>query len=451
MEKFLGLPPDAAAHGAEIDFLVGLVHWLMFVLFTGWAIYFIFTLIRFRSSKNTYANYHGVRSRYSTYIEAAVIVVEAVLLVAFSIPIWAKRVDAFPAEQNSTVVRIVAEQFAWNIHYPGPDGVFGRTSLSLVGTDNPLGLDRSDPAAKDDIATINQLNVPVGKPVVIHLSSKDVIHSLNLPAFRVKQDAVPGLNIPVWFVPTKTTDAIREEMTGSFDVAGAVSTQTTIRLPAVETVRLEKGGARDDMILTSDVEDKEGSTVMSAGDDLSADNVDLMLESGVTEVRARQKTVFDRYLSMADYTDGEGNAIISMHESFGPDAVTGLLNAGITEVKARLRSNLDPWMVMETVTAPDGAVLMTKGDYLGEEHLTAAAAMGMTTILVAPFTPTEIACAQLCGLGHYRMRGYMDVQTADEYRTWVDEQEAALRDLYGVPADADPTQVSASDHEEHAQ
>jgi len=334
-------------------------------------------------------------------------------------------------------VRIVAEQFAWNIHYPGPDGVFGRTSLSLVGTDNPLGLDRSDPAAKDDIATINQLNVPVGKPVVIHLSSKDVIHSLNLPAFRVKQDAVPGLNIPVWFVPMKTTDAIREEMTGSFDVAGAVSTQTTIRLPAVETVRLEKGGARDDMILTSDVEDKEGSTVMSAGDDLSADNVDLMLESGVTEVRARQKTVFDRYLSMADYTDGEGNAIISMHESFGPDAVTGLLNAGITEVKARLRSNLDPWMVMETVTAPDGAVLMTKGDYLGEEHLTAAAAMGMTTILVAPFTPTEIACAQLCGLGHYRMRGYMDVQTADEYRTWVDEQEAALRDLYGVPADAD--------------
>ena len=99
-----------------------------------------------------------------------------------------------------------SEQFAWNIHYPGPDGMFGRTEVTRVAADNPLGLDRRDPAAKDDITTINQLNLPVDRPVLVHLSSKDVIHSFGLFEMRVKQDAVPGLDIPVWFIPNKLGD-----------------------------------------------------------------------------------------------------------------------------------------------------------------------------------------------------------------------------------------------------
>ena len=61
-----------------------------------------------------------------------------------------------------------------------------------MSADNPLGLDRTDPAAKDDITTINQLNLPVDRPVLVHLSSKDVIHSFGLYEMRVKQDAIPG-------------------------------------------------------------------------------------------------------------------------------------------------------------------------------------------------------------------------------------------------------------------
>ena len=101
MEKYLGLPPDGSAHGVQIDNLIGLVHWLMFALFAGWAVYFVVTLVRYRASKRKSANYHGVRSHMSTYFEAAVVVVEAVLLVVFSIPIWSGRVDAFPAEAGS--------------------------------------------------------------------------------------------------------------------------------------------------------------------------------------------------------------------------------------------------------------------------------------------------------------------------------------------------------------
>ena len=100
-------------------------------------------------------------------------------------------------------VRVAAEQFAWNVHYPGPDGKFGASDPSRVTADNPLGIDRNDPNAKDDITTINQLNVPINKPVLVHLTSKDVIHSFGVYELRVKQDAVPGMDIPVWFIPSR--------------------------------------------------------------------------------------------------------------------------------------------------------------------------------------------------------------------------------------------------------
>ena len=137
--------------------------------------------------------------------------VEAILLIGFSIPLWADRVEGFPAPADATQVRVVAEQFAWNIHYPGPDGVFGRTDVKLIDLQaNPLGLDREDPAAKDDVTTINQLHLPVGRPVLIQLSSKDVIHSFALQEMRVKQDVIPGTMIPVWFVPTVTSEEMQQ-------------------------------------------------------------------------------------------------------------------------------------------------------------------------------------------------------------------------------------------------
>ncbi|HEX5108536.1 MAG TPA: cytochrome c oxidase subunit II [Vicinamibacterales bacterium] len=201
---WLGMPVAASAHAGEVDRIMALVHWLMVVLFVGWSSFFVYVLIRFRSGRQPRAAYHGVRGRWSTWIEGGVLAAEIILLAFFSVPFWSTNVDALPSEQNATIVRVVAEQFAWNVHYPGPDGMFGRTDPSLVGPDNPLGLDREDSAGRDDITTINQLNLPVGKPVIIFLSSKDVVHSLGLPQMRVKQDAIPGLVQPVWFTPMTT-------------------------------------------------------------------------------------------------------------------------------------------------------------------------------------------------------------------------------------------------------
>jgi cytochrome c oxidase subunit II len=201
--RWLGLPVAASAHAAEIDRITALVHWLMLVLFVGWTIFFIYVLVRFRSRANPQANYHGVRGRWSTWLEGGVLAAEIVLLAFFSIPFWSANVDAMPPEGNATRIRVVAEQFAWHVHYPGPDGVFGRTDISLVNPDNPLGLDRNEAAGKDDIVTNNRMNLPVGRPVIALLSSKDVIHSFGLPQMRIKQDAIPGIVQPVWFTPNQ--------------------------------------------------------------------------------------------------------------------------------------------------------------------------------------------------------------------------------------------------------
>jgi cytochrome c oxidase subunit 2 len=204
------LPQVASEHGPALDRALGLVHVLMAVLFVGWGAFFAYVLVRFRRRRNPAAAYAGVTGHTSTWLEAAVAVVEGVLLVGISMPLWADRVERLPPPEESTRIRVVAEQFAWNVHYPGPDGVFGRTDVGLVDTQsNPLGLDREDEAARDDVTTINQLHLPVGRPVRITLTSKDVIHSFGLQEMRVKQDAVPGMPVEVWFVPKVTTEEMR--------------------------------------------------------------------------------------------------------------------------------------------------------------------------------------------------------------------------------------------------
>lgn len=204
MLGWLGLPIAASVHAGDVDEVMVLVHWLMAVLFVGWSVFFTYVLIRFRRQSHPVATYHGLRGKWSTWIEGGVLLAEIVLLAFFSVPVWSARVDAFPTEAESIVVRVVAEQFAWNVHYPGPDKRFGRMDITFIAPDNPLGLDRSDPAGRDDITTINELHLPVNRPVIVYLSSKDVVHSFTLPQMRVKQDAIPGIAQPVWFTPEQT-------------------------------------------------------------------------------------------------------------------------------------------------------------------------------------------------------------------------------------------------------
>lgn len=196
----LWLPPDASAQGARIDLLINLLHVFMVLLFVGWGIFMIYCLVRFRARAGHTAQYAPIHASLSKYLEVGVVLFEVFLLVVLSIPAWARLRVNLPDEKDAVVIRVVAQQFAWNIHYAGADGIFGRTDAKLMDeSQNPLGIDPDDPHGKDDIKEINNLYIPEGKNVIVKLTSKDVIHCFWIPVLRVKQDAIPGMEVPIWF------------------------------------------------------------------------------------------------------------------------------------------------------------------------------------------------------------------------------------------------------------
>lgn len=201
-----GLPENINIYGAKIDALNSTIHWFMLGLFVFWGAFFAYALIRFRARPGHTATYQPIHATWSKWLEIGVAVFEAVLLIGFSMPVWYMFKKEFPKPEASTTVRIVAQQFAWNFHYAGYDGVFGKAGPDMITASNPIGLDPNDPHGKDDIVTVNTMRFPVEKPVIARISSKDVIHSFGVPALRIKQDAVPGMEIPIWFQASKTGD-----------------------------------------------------------------------------------------------------------------------------------------------------------------------------------------------------------------------------------------------------
>ena len=180
------LPENISTYGGKIDRLFYVILWLTGIIFFGVQGALLFFLFRYRSRPDAKAAYiHG-----NTKLEIIWTTIPAIILIALFIlsqKIWVEVKSQVPA--NAIPIEIQAEQFAWNVIYPGPDGKFGTA---------------------DDIKTINQLHIPVGKPVRARLTSigKDgkhpVIHSFFLPELRLKQDVVPGLAIDVWFEATRT-------------------------------------------------------------------------------------------------------------------------------------------------------------------------------------------------------------------------------------------------------
>ena len=214
--QYFGLPVGISSVSGRIDEIIVIVHYLMLVLFVGWGIFFIVSLIKFRESKNKKANYKGVESHYSSVLEGAVAVIEIVILFGFAFPIWAERVNDVPDSRDAEYIRVIAQQYAWNIHYPGADGIFGDTKVELVAEqDNPIGVDRMSEFGKDDFYTINQMHIPVDTKIRVDLSSKDVIHNFKLPELRVSQDAIPGMTIPVHFTATSTSKEFLETAVGT--------------------------------------------------------------------------------------------------------------------------------------------------------------------------------------------------------------------------------------------
>jgi cytochrome c oxidase subunit 2 len=204
LSKTWWMPELVSAHGIAVDdqFEVTLaIAGLIFLLAHLALGYFIW---RYRRGTEQRAIYFSGNHR----LEAGWTIATGVLFIGLGVQgngVWARYLgESIPA--NAVSIEITAQQFAWNIRYPGADGLFGRTDPKLIDDSigNYAGIDPKDPAGSDDILTQNIMAVPVNRAVRIVLRSKDVTHSFFVPQLRVKQDAVPGLNIPVHFTATKT-------------------------------------------------------------------------------------------------------------------------------------------------------------------------------------------------------------------------------------------------------
>jgi cytochrome c oxidase subunit II len=203
------LPVAASEHARAFDGVLLSVHVHMALQALAWGVFFLMSLVRFRRGRNPQPSANGAGPVLPLVAIGAVIVGDAALLAGAAFPAWMAR-SAPPPLAEALEIRVVAEQFAWNIQYPGPDRVFGSTSDALISASNPLGIDRRDPNARDDIGILNVLTLPLGRPVVVYLSSRDVIHSFTLNEMRVKQDATPGVVATTWFTAVKT---------GTWDIA----------------------------------------------------------------------------------------------------------------------------------------------------------------------------------------------------------------------------------------
>jgi cytochrome c oxidase subunit 2 len=173
------LPENVSTFGRDID-------WLFHLIYAITAITGILVFVCMIAFLVMYRDRPGRRARYThgnTTLEIVWTVVPALILVVLtvlSVPAWSKIKMSQPP--TDLVIQVVAKQFNWQVFYPGPDGKFG--------TD-------------DDKKFLDEMHVPVNKPVKVILKSQDVIHSFFVPSFRIKQDAVPGREIAAWFDATK--------------------------------------------------------------------------------------------------------------------------------------------------------------------------------------------------------------------------------------------------------
>lgn len=147
------------------------------------------------------------------YLELAWTIVPAIvlaILIFTGLSTW-NEITA-PASKEAEVIEVIGQQFAWTARYPGKDNELGKVNYKLIdNVGNEFGLDLSDNKTFDDFKAL-ELHLPAGKEILLKIRAKDVLHSVFLPHFRVKMDAVPGMPTHFKFTVTKTTQEMRDEL-----------------------------------------------------------------------------------------------------------------------------------------------------------------------------------------------------------------------------------------------
>jgi len=200
--------PDAATHGAAYDSLSKVAHIviiLMFLITNAALFYFTF---KYRHKKDNKATFYPDNLK----LEIIWTIVPAVILTVLVFTGWKLWRDVTKdAPSNAMVIEVMGKQFNWIARYPGADNKLGGYNFRYTDDVNEMGLNFLDKNVNDDFQA-TELHLVKGKPVRIQIRARDVLHSLSLPHFRQKMDAVPGQPTKMWFTPTKTTEEMREEL-----------------------------------------------------------------------------------------------------------------------------------------------------------------------------------------------------------------------------------------------
>jgi cytochrome c oxidase subunit II len=195
--QYWWFPPPINRHGVEYD-----AHFHRMLIVTG-AIFVLaqavlgWLILRFRDDGKRFTYSHGSNRLELIWTSATAVLFVGLLMLGQHV--WAD-VHLSRTEPNALRIEVLANQFAWSFRYAGADGKFARTELKLINdaSGNPFGIDMKDPASKDD-KTTGALRVPVGVPIELILRSRDVIHNFFVRELRIKQDVVPGMEIPLRF------------------------------------------------------------------------------------------------------------------------------------------------------------------------------------------------------------------------------------------------------------
>lgn len=201
------LPEPASLHGVETDNLFWISMLIIFVPFVLTHILIGFFTYKYQFDEKRKAFFYPdnhTLERIWTIIPAVVLVV----LLFSGLKLWTSITSEAPA--TSEVIEIMGKQFAWQVRYPGKDGKLGSSNFKRIDANNEFGIKVEDVHSGDDFIP-RELHFPKGKPVMLKIRARDVIHSVFLPHFRVKMDAVPGMPTTFWFTPTISTSEMREK------------------------------------------------------------------------------------------------------------------------------------------------------------------------------------------------------------------------------------------------
>ncbi len=200
--------PVASEHGKVTDSLFWITMAICVIAFVIISIVMFWFTYKYQYDPNRKATFFAdshVLELTWTLVPAAVMA----LLIFRGLNTWNEITG--PASKEAVVIELIGQQFAWTARYPGQkDEALGKTDFRLIDATNEFGLDLTDPNSQDDFKAA-ELHLPVGKEVLLKIRAKDVLHSVYLPHFRVKMDAVPGMQTVFKFVPTMTTEEMRSK------------------------------------------------------------------------------------------------------------------------------------------------------------------------------------------------------------------------------------------------